>query len=64
VRLNQPDFDNPPDIVAISIDPAFAPRTKLQQFRKCKLRRRSWIPNRILKVVWRRIWRGVGRWRI
>ena len=61
MRLNQPNLHHSPDIVAVSVHPAFAARTKLQQFGKCVLRSRSWIPDRILEVVRRRIRRGV-RW--
>src|SRR5262249_19863835 len=62
--LNQPNLHHSPDVVAVSVHPAFTARTKLEQFGKCVLRSWSRIPNWILKVVWRRVWRSVRRRRV
>ena len=51
VSSKQTNLHNPPDVVAVSIDPTFATRTKLQQFGKPVLHGRSGIPDGILEVV-------------
>jgi hypothetical protein len=64
VGLKQADLDNSPDVVAVSIDPALTPWTKLQNSSEYVLRGRSGIPDRILEAVWRGIGRSVRRWRV
>src|SRR5207245_6895097 len=51
MSLHQANLNNSPDVVAVSIDPAFTSRTKLEQFGKPVLHGRSGIPDRILEVV-------------
>jgi len=59
--LNQSQFNNSSNFVAVTVDPALPARIKLQKLSKNILGSGSWISDWILKIVRSRIGRGIRR---